>query len=83
MSSTFNDTINYIVDRFKECEEKSYSNLEEIVCDSMIYTSDILDVIEQLGSVNDNTGNETICQYAIGLLYDYILDNGLVEIIDD
>lgn len=83
MSSAFNDTIGYIVDRFKKCEKKSCGNLEEIVCDSMIYTSDILDVIEQLGSVNDNTGNETICQYAIGLLYDYILDNGLVEIIDD
>lgn len=83
MSSTFNDTINYIMDRFKKCEKKSCSNLEEIVCDSMIYTFDILDVVGELGSVNDNTGNESICQYAIGLLYDYILDNGLVEAIDD
>lgn len=83
MSSAFNDTVKYIKDRFNKCEEKSYSNLEEVVCDSMIYTTDILNVIAELGSVNDNTGNETICQYAIGLLYDYILDNGLVEIMDD
>lgn len=82
MSSTVNDTINYIVDEFNECEEKSYDGLSEIVCNSIICTSDVFNVIAELGSVDDNTGYESICQYAVGLLYDYILDNGLVEVID-
>lgn len=82
MSSTIDDTVNYIVDEFNECEEKSYDVLSEIVCNHIIHPSDVFNVITELGSVDDNTGNESIREYAISLLYDYILYNGLVGMID-
>lgn len=81
---TFNDIVKFVVSRFDDYEKKSYANLEDCCCDAMIWDADVLTVLAQLANFDDKTKNESIRQYAIGLLCDYIADDDdLVEVVDD
>lgn len=72
-----------IIERFEECDEKTYDSLCECVDSSLIYNADILAVIVELMSTNDVVNGNSLAGLAYDLMYDYVLDNGYVECIDD
>lgn len=72
-----------IIERFDECDEKSYDSLSECVDESLIYNADILAVIVELMPTSDAINGYTLAALAYDLMYDYVLENGYVECIDD
>ena len=72
-----------IIERFEECDEKTYDSLSECVDSSLIYNADILAVIVELMSTIHIIRGNSLAGLANDLMYDYMLDNGYVEVIDD
>lgn len=72
-----------IIERFEECDEKSYDSLSDCVDESLIYNADILAVVVELMPTNDAINGYTLAALAYDLMYDYVLENGYVECVDD
>lgn len=82
MSTTFGDIVSEVVSQFNECEEKDSCSLGECIESVLIYNCDILTVIAQLANV-DKYLDCSIHQYAFNLLFDHLIDNSWVHLIDD
>ncbi len=82
MSTTFSELVEDVISRFNDCEEKDSCSLGECIESVLIYRRDVLAIITQLGNL-DKYIDSTIYQYAFNLLFDHLIDNSWVKLIDD
>lgn len=72
-----------IVERFEECSEKTYDALAECVSESLTYDADIYAIIVELMPTSAVIHGDSLAERACDLMYDFVLENGYVECVDD